>query len=124
VCGAGGSARGSRADSGGPPESSSTTLESDERALGEPPNAAAGPAALPNKMRFHPQRWAKVYDHWLTNIQDWCISRQLWWGHRVPVWRPTKSIYDGWVEWNLPFDINQLTPTTDLQSSPALMLPL
>ena len=30
---------------------------------------------------FHPERWAKVYDHWLTNIQDWCISRQLWWGH-------------------------------------------
>jgi valyl-tRNA synthetase len=38
------------------------------------------------KMRFHPPRWAKVYDHWLTNIQDWCISRQLWWGHRIPVW--------------------------------------
>ena len=38
------------------------------------------------KMRFHPERWAKVYDHWLTNIQDWCISRQLWWGHRIPVW--------------------------------------
>jgi valyl-tRNA synthetase len=38
------------------------------------------------KMRFHPQRWAKTYDHWLANIQDWCISRQLWWGHRIPVW--------------------------------------
>ncbi|MEW6303225.1 MAG: valine--tRNA ligase, partial [Verrucomicrobiota bacterium] len=38
------------------------------------------------RMKFHPDRWAKVYDHWLTNIQDWCISRQLWWGHRVPVW--------------------------------------
>ena len=37
-------------------------------------------------MKFHPDRWAKVYDHWLTNIQDWCISRQLWWGHRIPVW--------------------------------------
>ena len=41
------------------------------------------------KMRFHPERWAKVYDHWLTNIQDWCISRQLWWGHRIPVWSIT-----------------------------------
>jgi valyl-tRNA synthetase len=40
------------------------------------------------KMRFHPQRWAKVYDHWMGNIQDWCISRQLWWGHRIPVWYP------------------------------------
>jgi valyl-tRNA synthetase len=39
-----------------------------------------------DKMRFHPQRWAKVYDHWMGNIQDWCISRQLWWGHRIPVW--------------------------------------
>ena len=37
-------------------------------------------------MTFFPERWAKVYDHWLVNIQDWCISRQLWWGHRVPVW--------------------------------------
>ena len=40
------------------------------------------------KMHFHPQRWAKVYDHWMGNIQDWCISRQLWWGHRIPVWYP------------------------------------
>jgi valyl-tRNA synthetase len=42
-------------------------------------------------MHFHPQRWAKVYDHWLTNIQDWCISRQLWWGHRIPVWRQSNA---------------------------------
>src|SRR5579864_7172913 len=38
------------------------------------------------RMKFHPERWAKVYDHWLTKIQDWCISRQLWWGHRIPLW--------------------------------------
>jgi len=37
-------------------------------------------------IRFHPERWSKVYLHWLENIQDWCISRQLWWGHRIPVW--------------------------------------
>ncbi len=38
------------------------------------------------KPRFIPQRWAKVYRDWLTNIRDWCISRQLWWGHRIPAW--------------------------------------
>jgi len=37
-------------------------------------------------MKFYPERWAKTYDHWMTNIQDWCISRQLWWGHQIPVW--------------------------------------
>ncbi len=37
-------------------------------------------------IRFHPERWEKTYLHWLDNIQDWCISRQLWWGHRIPVW--------------------------------------
>jgi valyl-tRNA synthetase len=38
------------------------------------------------RMKFYPERWAKVYDHWMTGIQDWCISRQLWWGHRIPVY--------------------------------------
>jgi valyl-tRNA synthetase len=37
-------------------------------------------------VNFHPDRWKKTYLHWLNGIQDWCISRQLWWGHRIPVW--------------------------------------
>lgn len=38
------------------------------------------------KVRFVPERFSKNYLHWLENIRDWCISRQLWWGHRIPVW--------------------------------------
>lgn len=37
-------------------------------------------------IKFHPDRWKKTYLHWLNGIQDWCISRQLWWGHRIPVY--------------------------------------
>ncbi|MGA7837944.1 MAG: valine--tRNA ligase [Ignavibacteriaceae bacterium] len=38
------------------------------------------------KIKFYPEHWVKTYDHWMSNIKDWCISRQLWWGHRIPVW--------------------------------------
>jgi valyl-tRNA synthetase len=38
------------------------------------------------KTRFVPEVWTKTYMHWMTNIRDWCISRQLWWGHRIPAW--------------------------------------
>ena len=38
------------------------------------------------KIKFYPKRWTKVYLNWMENIQDWCISRQIWWGHRIPLW--------------------------------------
>ena len=46
-------------------------------------------AVASGEVTFFPERWNATYNHWLENIQDWCISRQLWWGHRIPCW------YDG-----------------------------
>ncbi len=43
-------------------------------------------AVRDGRIRFVPSRWEKVYFDWMENIKDWCISRQLWWGHRIPVW--------------------------------------
>ncbi len=43
-------------------------------------------AVRSGKIEFYPENWSKTYFHWMENIEDWCISRQLWWGHRIPAW--------------------------------------
>ncbi len=43
------------------------------------------------RIRFHPEHWINTYRHWMEHIQDWCISRQLWWGHRIPAWYDEKG---------------------------------
>jgi len=52
-----------------------------------------GPLAEPamravrdGRIKFHPERWARTYLDWMENLRDWCVSRQIWWGHRVPAW--------------------------------------
>lgn len=46
---------------------------------------------MDDEIQFHPAKFKNTYNHWLTNIKDWCISRQLWWGHRIPAWYTPKG---------------------------------
>jgi valyl-tRNA synthetase len=101
------------------------------------------------QIKFHPERWSKTYLHWMLNIKDWCISRQLWWGHRVPVWYKNsdtrcqiESPGDGWQQdpdvldtwfssWLWPFatmggpektdTLQKFYPTTDLVTGPDII---
>ena len=56
-------------------------------------------AVKEGEIKFYPERWSKTYFHWMDNVKDWCISRQIWWGHRIPAWHndATGEIYVGEV---------------------------
>ncbi|OIJ10583.1 valine--tRNA ligase [Anaerobacillus alkalilacustris] len=65
------------------------------------------------KVNFVPERFEKTYLHWIENIRDWCISRQLWWGHRIPAWyhNETKEVYVGH---EAPADLENWTQDEDV----------
>ncbi|MDQ0161180.1 valine--tRNA ligase [Aeribacillus alveayuensis] len=66
-----------------------------------------------NKVNFVPERFEKTYLHWMENIRDWCISRQLWWGHRIPAWyhKETGEVY---VDHKPPKDIENWEQDSDV----------
>jgi len=61
--------------------------------------ARANDAVNKEEIRFHPGNWVKTYFNWMNNIEDWCISRQIWWGHRIPAWYDSENnVYVGYSE--------------------------
>ncbi|MCX6764249.1 MAG: valine--tRNA ligase [Candidatus Nealsonbacteria bacterium] len=83
------------------------------------------------KIKFHPKRWEKNYLNWLKNVRDWCISRQIWWGHKIPI-EGTNDVLDTWFSSALwPFatlgwpektkDLKDYFPTQVLATAPDIL---
>ena len=72
-------------------------------------------AVRQGKTKFIPENWTKTYYDWLENIQDWCISRQLWWGHRIPAWYDDSgNVFVGMSEEHVRKE-NSLSPSKNLK---------
>ena len=66
------------------------------------------------EIKFHPNHWVKTYNHWMDNIKDWCISRQLLWGHQIPVWYHKENKTRLHVSVNGPDDIENWEQDKDV----------
>ncbi len=72
-------------------------------------------AVQKGEIRFVPENWSKTYFQWMENIEDWCISRQLWWGHRIPAWYDNQGhVYVGYSENDVRFK-HKLDDTVSLK---------
>jgi len=76
-------------------------------------------AVKSGKLRFHPQHWEKTYLHWLENVRDWCISRQLWWGHRIPIFRCQECSHE-WADKNSPKECPNCK-SSDIEQDPDVL---
>jgi valyl-tRNA synthetase len=79
----------------------------------EPLAKPAIEAVESGRIKFVPENWSKTYFEWMYNIQDWCISRQLWWGHRIPAWYDEDgNVYVGYSEEDVrqKNDLDESTP--------------
>ena len=79
----------------------------------------ANDAVNKGEIKFHPENWIKTYFNWMNNIEDWCISRQIWWGHRIPAWYDSEgNVYVGYDEVetreHYKLDNRQLTQDNDV----------
>lgn len=86
------------------------------------PLAEPAIAAVKNgDIRFVPENWNKTYFQWMENIEDWCISRQLWWGHRIPAWYDEQgNVYVGYSEKDVRFKYNLKADTVLKQDEDVL----
>lgn len=83
----------------------------------EPLAKPALEAVESGEVKFHPKKFNNTYRHWMTNIKDWCISRQLWWGHRIPAWYYGEGDHDYVVAKN---EINALNLAREATGNPGL----
>ena len=74
----------------------------------------ANDAVNNGEIKFHPENWIKTYFNWMNNIEDWCISRQIWWGHRIPAW------YDNEGKFYVGYDEEEIRSKYDLDKKEEL----